>query len=134
MLYIHSLASPRPTMRRRQCNYLTTLLSKVFSFSDFLGGRGQGQEGTGRYGTDGRTNIGRDRLFSENIILDFYTEFYTVYRTYFYTEFYTDSPNIFLHRFLHRFALHPSTQSYTQSQSTYVHTSFRVLHIVGRLC
>ena len=42
--------------------YLTTLLSKVFSFSDFLGGR----DGDG----DGRTDIWTDRLFSDNIILD----------------------------------------------------------------
>ena len=40
--------------------YLTTLLSKVFSFSNFLGGR----DG------DGRTVIWTDRLFSENIVLD----------------------------------------------------------------
>ena len=45
--------------------YLTTLLSKVFSFSNFLGGR----DGDGD-GTDGQTDIWTDRLFSENIILD----------------------------------------------------------------
>ena len=43
--------------------YLTTLLSKVFSFDDFFGGQG-------RDGTDRRTNIWTDRCFSENIILD----------------------------------------------------------------
>ena len=45
--------------------YLTTLLIKVLSFSDFLGGR----DGDGD-GTDGQTDIWTDRLFWENIILD----------------------------------------------------------------
>ena len=47
---------------------LTTLLIKVFSFNDFLGGQGRGRDGTGR--TDKQTDIWTDRLFSENIILD----------------------------------------------------------------
>ena len=47
--------------------YLTTLLIKVFSFNDFLGGRDGDGDGDG---TDGRTDIWTDRLFSENIILD----------------------------------------------------------------
>ena len=43
--------------------YLTTLLIKVFSFSDFLGVRDEDVTETG-------TDIWTDRLFSENIILD----------------------------------------------------------------
>ena len=41
--------------------YLTTLLSKVFSFNDFLGGQGRGRDGTGQNGTDGQTNKHMDR-------------------------------------------------------------------------
>ena len=48
--------------------HLTTLFSEIFCFGDFF------CDGTGRDVTDGRTNgqtdIGTDRLFSENIILD----------------------------------------------------------------
>ena len=41
--------------------YLTTLFSDIFCFSDFF------CDGTGH---DRQTDIGTDRLFSENIILD----------------------------------------------------------------
>ena len=44
--------------------YLTTLFSDIFCFSDFFWDR------TCRDGTDGKTDIGTDRLSSENIILD----------------------------------------------------------------
>ena len=73
------LALPCPTLQWHQCDsecifvtleiHLTTLFSEIFCFGDFFCDR------TGRDGTDGRTNgrtdIGTDRLFSENIILDY---------------------------------------------------------------
>ena len=50
--------------------YLTTLFSDIFCFSDFS----LGQDMTERDGTDKQTNgptdIGTDRRFSENVILD----------------------------------------------------------------
>ena len=45
--------------------YLTTLFSNIVCFSDFFG---TGCDGTGR--TVKQTDIGTDRLFSENITLD----------------------------------------------------------------
>ena len=45
--------------------YLTTLFSDIFCFSDFFGG----QDGTDKQ-ADKQTDIGTDRLFLENIILD----------------------------------------------------------------
>ena len=41
--------------------YLKTLFGKIFCFSDFLGGQGRDRDGT---------DIWKDRLFFENIILD----------------------------------------------------------------
>ena len=66
------LALPYPALQWHQCDsecisvtlkiYLTTLLNEIFCFGhSFLGQDGQ---------TDGQTDIGTDRLFSENIILD----------------------------------------------------------------
>ena len=95
-------------MRRRQCNYLTTLLSKVFSFSDFLGGRGQGQEGTGR---DGRTDKHRER---QTFLRKYYFRF--LHRVL------HSLPYVFLHRVLHRFAEHISTQISTQICVTSLYT------------
>ena len=69
------LALPCPAQQWHQCDsecifvtleiHLTTLFSEIFCFGDFWG------DGTGWDGqTDKRTDIGTDRLFSENIILD----------------------------------------------------------------
>ena len=75
------LALPCPAEQWHQCDsecifvtieiHLTTLFSEIFCFVDFFGG-GTGQDGTGRTNkqTNGQTDIGTDRLFSENIILD----------------------------------------------------------------
>ena len=70
------LALPCPAQQWHQCDsecifvtleiHLTTLFSEIFCFGDFF--CDTGQDGTGR--TDKRTDIGTDRLFSENIILD----------------------------------------------------------------
>ena len=72
------LALPCPALQWHQCDsecifvtleiHLTTLFSEIFYFGDFY------CDGTGRDGTerDGQTDIGTDRLFSENIILDCY--------------------------------------------------------------
>ena len=51
--------------------HLTTLFSEIFCFGDFFYGTGRdGTDGRTHTHTDGRTDIGTDRLFSENIILD----------------------------------------------------------------
>ena len=76
VLNICSLALPCPihnavVLVTAAATAVAILLSKVFSFNDFLGGTGTG---TGRDVTDGRTNIWTDRLFSENIILDLILE------------------------------------------------------------
>ena len=68
------LALPCPAQQWHQCDsecifvtleiHLTTLFSEIFCFGDFF------CDGTGRDVTNGRTDIGTDRLFLENIILD----------------------------------------------------------------
>ena len=69
------LALPCPAQQWHQCDsecifvtleiHLTTLFSEIFCFGDFFFVTGLDQ--TGR---DRQTDIGTDRLFSENIILD----------------------------------------------------------------
>ena len=73
-LNIRSSASPRPAPQHDSEYffvtlevYLTTLFSKIFCFIDFFSGTGR----DGTDGTDKQTDIRTDRLFSENIILDF---------------------------------------------------------------
>ena len=67
------LTLPFPALQWHQCDsecifvtleiHLTTLFSEIFCFGDFFFVTGQDV-------TNGQTNIGTDRLFSENIILD----------------------------------------------------------------
>ena len=52
--------------------YIWQLYSVKFSVSVTFFCDGTGRDGTWR--TDGQTDIGTDRLFSENIILDFFTQ------------------------------------------------------------
>ena len=77
------LALPCPAEQWHQCDsecifgtieiHLTTLFREIFCFSDFFcDGTGRDKRTNGQ--TDKRTDIGTDRLFSENIILDFNTQ------------------------------------------------------------